>query len=161
MGSKQKNGISLCQAGDRPIWGHCDWLSYMKCRPVGIDQADEITVDGTPDISQSLFSKVFTKKTLHSSSVRPRYGLSFVCFKCIFGYSSAIVIIHAIPDSKVHVANMGPTWVLAAPGGPHIGPMNLAIRDAFSYGSTLLWGWLWHVLLRQHSLLSLISNFHM
>ena len=30
-------------------------------------------------------------------------------------------------DRKVHVANMGPTWVLSAPGGPHIGPMNLAI----------------------------------
>ena len=34
----------------------------------------------------------------------------------------------ASSDSKVHVANMGPTCVLAAPGGPHIGPMNLAIR---------------------------------
>ena len=32
-----------------------------------------------------------------------------------------------IPDSKVHVANMGPTWVLSAPDGPHVGPMNLAI----------------------------------
>ena len=34
-----------------------------------------------------------------------------------------------IPDSKVHGANMGPTWVLSAQGWPHIGPMNLAIRD--------------------------------
>ena len=25
---------------------------------------------------------------------------------------------------------MGPTWVLSAPDGPHVGPMNLAIRDA-------------------------------
>ena len=33
--------------------------------------------------------------------------------------------------SKVHETNTGPTWVLSAPGGPHIGPMNLAIRDAF------------------------------
>ena len=32
------------------------------------------------------------------------------------------------PDSKVHVANIGPTWVLSAPGGPHVCPMNLAIR---------------------------------
>ena len=29
------------------------------------------------------------------------------------------------PDSKVHGANMGPTWVLSAPDGPHVGPMNL------------------------------------
>ena len=33
------------------------------------------------------------------------------------------------PDSKIHGANMGPTWVLSAPDGPHVGPMNLAIRD--------------------------------
>ena len=32
-----------------------------------------------------------------------------------------------LPDSKVHGANMGPTWVLLAPDGPHIGPM-LPIR---------------------------------
>ena len=37
-------------------------------------------------------------------------------------------IIHHYPDSKVHGANMGPTWVLSAPDGPHVGPMNLAIR---------------------------------
>ena len=32
------------------------------------------------------------------------------------------------PDSKVHGANMGPTWVLSDPDGPHVGPLNLAIR---------------------------------
>ena len=33
------------------------------------------------------------------------------------------------PDSKVHGVNTGPTCVLAAPDGPHVGPMNLAIRE--------------------------------
>ena len=32
------------------------------------------------------------------------------------------------PDSKVHGDNMGPTWALSAPDGPHVGPMNRAIR---------------------------------
>ena len=32
------------------------------------------------------------------------------------------------PDNKVHGANMGPTWFLSAPDGPHVGPMNLAIK---------------------------------
>ena len=36
------------------------------------------------------------------------------------------------PDSKVHGANMGPTWVLSAPDGPHVGPMNLAIMVNFA-----------------------------
>ena len=34
-------------------------------------------------------------------------------------------------DNKVHGANMGPTWVLSAPDGSHVGPTNLAIRDPF------------------------------
>ena len=33
------------------------------------------------------------------------------------------------PDSKVHGAYMGPTWGRQDPGGPHVGPMNLAIRE--------------------------------
>ena len=32
------------------------------------------------------------------------------------------------PDSKVHGVNMGTTWVLSAPDGPHVRPMNLAIK---------------------------------
>ena len=33
-----------------------------------------------------------------------------------------------VPDSKIHGANMGPIWVLLAPDGPHVGPMNLDIK---------------------------------
>ena len=41
------------------------------------------------------------------------------------------------PDSKVHGANMGPTWVLSSPDGPHVGPMNLAIRALASMPSAM------------------------
>ena len=50
----------------------------------------------------------------------------FICF------SASLEIEHDmgdIPDNNVHGANMGPTWVLSAQDGPHVGPMNLAIRD--------------------------------
>ena len=30
------------------------------------------------------------------------------------------------------IANMGPTWVLSAPGGPHVARMNLAIRGVMT-----------------------------
>ena len=33
----------------------------------------------------------------------------------------------ASPDSNVHGATMGPIWDRQDPGGPHVGPMNLAI----------------------------------
>ena len=39
------------------------------------------------------------------------------------------------PDSKIHGANMVPTWVLSTPDGPHVGPMNLAIREVNIWGS--------------------------
>ena len=42
----------------------------------------------------------------------------------VFPYQDVIVY----PDNQVHEANMGPTWVLSAPDGPHVGLMNLAIR---------------------------------
>ena len=39
------------------------------------------------------------------------------------------------PDNKFHGANMGPTWVMSAPDGLHVVPMNLAIRvhDVWCY----------------------------
>ena len=45
------------------------------------------------------------------------------------------------PNSKVHGANMGPIWGQQDPGGPHVGPMNFAIRNCFAdslYASQLL-----------------------
>ena len=62
-----------------------------------------------------------------------------------------------IPDSKVHGANMGPTRVLSAPDGPHVGPMNLAMRDdAATKGDILvshvesrsLWSLRWDLLMK-------------
>ena len=53
--------------------------------------------------------------------------------------------LHLFPDSKVLGANMGPTWVLSVPDGPHVGPMNLAIRvrcvrnPALTDGSSTQW----------------------
>ena len=35
----------------------------------------------------------------------------------------------ATPDSKVDGANMGPIWGRQGPGGPHVGPVNVAVWD--------------------------------
>ena len=39
------------------------------------------------------------------------------------------------PDSKVHGANMEPIWGRQDPGGPHVGPMDFAIRDHLELGN--------------------------
>ena len=36
------------------------------------------------------------------------------------------------PNTKVHGANMGPSWGRQDPGGPHVGHMNFAIWETFS-----------------------------
>ena len=42
----------------------------------------------------------------------------------------------AIPDSKVHGANMGPTWGRQDPGGLHVGHTNRAIWDYIDRNAT-------------------------
>ena len=37
--------------------------------------------------------------------------------------------INGNPDSKVHGTTMGPIWGQQDPGGPHVGPMNIAIWE--------------------------------
>ena len=44
------------------------------------------------------------------------------------------------PDSKDRGANMGPTWVLSAPGGPHVDPMNHAIKEHLLFFIGILLG---------------------
>ena len=49
------------------------------------------------------------------------------------------MIIDNSPDSKVHWANMGPTMALLAPDGPHVGPMNIAIREDYITPQIVAW----------------------
>ena len=44
-----------------------------------------------------------------------------------------------LPDSKVDGANMGHTWDQSAPGGPDVGPINLAIRAYISLAAFVYW----------------------
>ena len=68
-------------------------------------------------------------------------GTYFSVFSLAYAYRfssiyNTLSIARKYPDSKVHGANMGPTWVLSAPDGPHIGPMNLVVRV---YIQSTLW----------------------
>ena len=63
----------------------------------------------------------------------PRKLLSLMAFRrrVVFRWKSlSNVGVQNIPDSKVHEANMGHTWVLSDPDSPHIGPINFAIVDS-------------------------------
>ena len=57
------------------------------------------------------------------------------CSKTPYDVRFAVTSLNPYPDSKVRGANMGPNWVLSAPDGPHVGPMNLAIWVMFQENS--------------------------
>ena len=44
-----------------------------------------------------------------------------------YHYNLCPGVSYDVPDSKVHGANMRPIWGRQDPGGPHVGPMNIAI----------------------------------
>ena len=58
------------------------------------------------------------------------------------GFNRKLHFIEVNPDSKVCGTNMGPTWVLSAPGEPHVGPINLAIRKGILIGISAVTVWL-------------------
>ena len=60
--------------------------------------------------------------------------IGFCCFtrSQISSDWACVVLSNNNPDSNVHVAHMGSYWVLSASGGPHVGPMKLAIREAIT-----------------------------
>ena len=51
---------------------------------------------------------------------------------------------YAVPDNKVHGANMGPIWGRQDPGGPHGGPMNFVIWGGIMRGiwDSYIWPYL-------------------
>ena len=62
--------------------------------------------------------------TACADSIHELYMCSMCCYSRI----------KAQPESKVHGANMGPTWGRKDPGGPQVGPMNIAIWEGLSSG---------------------------
>ena len=65
-----------------------------------------------------------------------------------------------IPDSKVHGANMGPTWVLSAPDGSRVSPMNLAIRRCLLHFRAIRSQLSWLQDLIKHNVRLLIGNWN-
>ena len=49
---------------------------------------------------------------------------------------------NTVADSKVHWANKGPTWVLPAPGGSHVGPKDLAIWGKLDHSQNFITPWM-------------------
>ena len=80
------------------------------------------------DISQTFISKVPTQTT---NNISYKYANAFIVLCFGVGHIVRPCGLIYFPDSKVYVADMGPTWGPQDPGGPHVGPINLAIWVIF------------------------------
>ena len=107
-----------------------------------------LSVIELPSISELRTVHMYQQGPLSLSAVVPRSHRTAISLRSAKLARSPLIVVGSLwgliercgsavnrsnPDSKVHVAHMGPTWVLSAPGRPHVGPMNLAIREG-------LWG---------------------
>ena len=63
-----------------------------------------------------------------------KFNSKLLCYYSIISWTIPEKLngINENPDSKDHEAYMGPTWGRQDPGGTHVGPMNLAIRECYS-----------------------------
>ena len=94
------------------------WLPGLRTNYVWTKEITEITIFQLTDNTQIVLTPLLLT-----------CGLSqFVAIPSRF-LTDGIVNKLRNPDIKVHGAHMVPTWVLTAPDGPHVGPMNLAIRE--------------------------------
>ena len=73
------------------------------------------------------------------------YKIKLSAWFYIWYISIDVNVSDGIPDSKIHGANMGPTWVLSAPDGPHVGPVNLVTRDVITRLKFKSYQWNIHV----------------
>ena len=93
---------------------HCSQNNSYPCSPREIK-------------TRSFPAGVAKALTIYSRALplKVKCGHLYQLHSCIW---NTVKHLERVPDSKVHEANMGPTWVLSAPDGLHVGPMNLAIR---------------------------------
>ena len=80
-----------------------------------------------------IYSRVNNREAGDLRRYRAHYDvivMSF-CVTVMWCRRRSVVLHHSPinPDSKVRGANMGPIWGRQDPGGPHVGPMNLAIWE--------------------------------
>ena len=70
---------------------------------------------------------VYSRVLYHQSCTTVKHG-SLDMFRVCSVFSMHEVLYHT-PNSRVHRANIGPTWGRQDPGGPHDGPTNFAFWD--------------------------------
>ena len=115
----------------------CRLFGAIKAIIISLDQHISMKFDFSFNFQTCVFVKTFGNVMYKMSAILFRHWWNKGT-NDMNTLSRAIAIV--FPDKKVHGANMGPTWVLSAPDGPHVGPMNLAIKANYGLMISTLMG---------------------
>ena len=113
----------------------CLWI---PCRILLIQRSLNILMIQTWAYFEQIFREPWDKRKLDNQESPSNKPAGHILFQT-GDISSHYAIKEVFPDSKVHGANMGLTWVLSATDGPHVGPMNLAISRTRLSGFQSCW----------------------
>ena len=120
-GPWQASKISII--GHRSYWfGICSWVPIYH-----MDRRLLIVVSCKRIRLSNVWKKPATQTSIWPPSKQFLYLNPHSVSGCLVLYHCKIL--KNTPDSKVHGANMGPSWGRQDPVGPHVGPKNFAIWD--------------------------------
>ena len=122
---KIASGNGLVLSGNKPL------PEPRSLSPYGVTGPHWVNILGRDRAKRATFFRWYFQMHFIMKITLPWFKCHWSLFVGI-----SLALSQRCPGSKVHGANMGPTWVLSAPDGPHIVPMNRAIRVDF--GNSLL-----------------------
>ena len=105
------------------------------------DVVGALPVGAAPTTSSFLTQHLTSMEWAKTSARRDEKHLSFGIWCALyqrFDSNTRFSCVHIFHRADIRMTtqiaifigtHMGPTWVLSAPGGPHVGPMNLAIKE--------------------------------
>ena len=105
------------------------WASMFDLAPISpmiLATNTQIRLRHSPETMKLIF---VSQSALHESFHLDKVSKWIVDDIKLLLARNKYVVPPASKDSKVHGANMGLIWGLSAPDEPHVGPMNLAIRE--------------------------------
>ena len=109
---------------------HDPILSYPTYQPPIQDVSLQISVPNCVPLRGYTISSSYPvpSSDICAQSKKPIKGIQHLQDPIMTSWQQMVDI---IPDRRVHGANMGPIWGRQDPGGPHVGPMNLANWDNY------------------------------
>ena len=99
------------------------WLKAEFLSPLHIPGANDFIVYNQFDLQKN--GHVTSGYSIHKTKCTKKALLFITMYVIKIQQNEAA----SNPYSKIHRANMGPTWVLSAPDGPQVGPMKLVILE--------------------------------